>query len=162
MKRNLILTLVFAFLLPTISSASISDKRLTCTDYLTEVNEKLEIKNQFATNDVFLSAFFGLPIALLFPPAALFPATVVGFKVAAMVHVKNSHDLLDIFAEARNGGGKKTQKLYRKIMRSNPKATLTYQDLLEEIYRHDLNGEGCQDSKYPNKKEIISVIELEA
>jgi hypothetical protein len=160
MHRNLMFTLIFSLLVSSISTTFADEKKSTCTDELIEINQDLERDNRFATKDVLLSTIFTLPIAFFFPPAAIFSATALGFKVAAMVHVKNSHDVLDIFEEARIGRGPKTLKLYRKIMRSHPHASLTYKDFIEEISKHDLNGEDCLPNKYPRKRDFVNVIEL--
>jgi hypothetical protein len=160
MRLNFLVLFFFSFIISSFSSAFANEKKMTCSEYLLEKNEEIERDNYFANNDVLLSTFFTLPIAFFFPPAAILPATALGFKVAAMIRVKNSHDVLSIYEEAKNGGGKKTHKLYRKIIRSNPHASLNYEDFLEEIHRFDLNGEDCLPNKYPRKRDIVSVIEL--
>jgi hypothetical protein len=160
MRLNFLVLFIFSIILSSFPSAYANEKKMTCSQYLLEKNEEIERDNYFANNDVFLSTFFTLPIAFFFPPAVILPATALGFKVAAMIRVKNSHDVLAIYEEAQNGGGKKTHKLYKKIVRSHPHVSLTYEDFLNEIHRFDLNGEDCLANKYPRKRDIVSVIEL--
>ncbi len=150
--------LSIVLLLSTLST-SYADSSRTCAEIVAEKNAVLEHENRFATNDVGLTLFVGIPMSIIFPYALLFPATAVGFKIDAMIKVKNSRDVLAIYEEAANSGGKKTKKLFKKIQKAQPESQMTYIDFLNAINESNLNGEGCAAKKI-NKSEILRTIEI--
>ena len=158
--KHFLATLVLSTTLLT-SFARANDESRLCSNIVKRQLPMLEHTNEFATNDLVLFSFFSMPIILLFPPTAVVVSAPIYFKARAVIKVKNAKDLLAIYDEAANEGGKKTRKLYRKLLKMHPSSELTYEEFLEAIHESDLNGTDCQ-KELPKKKDILTIVEADA
>ena len=116
-------------------------------------------ESRLARNDLIGATIFSLPAMILFPPAVIFEGVAVGFKLQAVVKVKNAEQKLALYAEASSGGGKLTKRLFKKLKRTNPASELTYEQLLVELHAADEQELGCAPGAVQSNKDIITVID---
>jgi hypothetical protein len=132
----------------------------TCTEMLqNEVAIRAQAKSEFVQS-LKVSAYIMVPLTIIFPywGGAFDLVEGVSTGVSA-IRLRNAEKALEIYTEAWGSGGKASERLFRKFKRHYPESRASYSEFLAAIHDADVSGEGCDQGKIPNKRQIMTVLD---